>query len=311
MTHALRITATGRIPMDAQRKTALTVGILFVLTLVFAIPGVLAYGPVLNDPFYVLGPGAGLSVSLGAFFEILTVIANIATAMVLFPLLRRQNETLALSYVAARFIEGALIVVGMLSLLAVETLRQDGAGADPDSLLVASQSLVAVHDWTFLLGPGFMSGLGNGLLLGYLIYRSGLLSRRLTMFGMIGGPLVMASGIAVLFGLIEAGSTAQGLATIPGDRLGDRDPRSAPHLQGLPARGCCLAPLPVRERGHVDRRQSVIDRPCDGRGCGMTAVRGRTATLPPRLIIRAAWVLHRALYRLHQGADRPPPTGGR
>jgi hypothetical protein len=214
MTTAVRTMAPKRVPMDAQRKTALTVGVLFVLTLVFAIPGVLAYGPVLNDPFYVLGPGAGLSVSLGAFFEILTVIANIATAMVLFPLLRRQNETIALSYVAARFIEGALIVVGMLSLLAVETLRQDGAAADPGSLLVASQSLVAVHDWTFLLGPGFMSGLGNGLLLGYLMYRSGLLSRRLTTFGIIGGPLVMASGIAVLFGVIEAGSTAQGLATI-------------------------------------------------------------------------------------------------
>jgi hypothetical protein len=201
--------------MDAQRKTALTVGVLFVLTLVFAIPGVMAYRPVLDDPSYVLGPGAGLSVQLGAFFEILTVIANIATAMVLFPLLRRQNETLALSYVAARFIEGALIVVGMLSLLAVETLREDAAGADPGSLLVASQSLVAVHDWTFLLGPGFMSGLGNGLLLGYLVYRSGLLPRRLTLFGIIGGPLVMASGIAVLFGLIGAGSTWQGVATIP------------------------------------------------------------------------------------------------
>ena len=155
-----------------------------------------------------------ISVSLGAFFEILTVIANIATAMVLFPLLRRQNETLALSYVAARFIEAALIVVGMLSLLAVETLRQDGAGADPGSLLVASQSLVAVHDWTFLLGPGFMSGLGNGLLLGYLMYRSGLLPRRLTMFGMIGGrwswlPVSPSSSAS-----IELGSPAQGLATV-------------------------------------------------------------------------------------------------
>jgi hypothetical protein len=215
MTTAVRTTTPTRVPMDGQRKTALAVGILFVLTLVFAIPGVLAYGPVLNDPAYVLGPGAGNSVSLGAFFEILTVIANIATAMVLFPLLRRQNETLALSYVAARFIEAALIVVGMLSLLAVETLRQDGANADPGALLVASQSLVAVHDWTFLLGPGFMSGLGNGLLLGYLMYRSGLLSRRLSMVGIVAGPLVMASGIAVLFGVIEAGSTPQGVATIP------------------------------------------------------------------------------------------------
>jgi hypothetical protein len=200
--------------MDAQRKTALAVGVLFVLTLVFAIPGALAYGPVLDHPLYVLGPGAGLGISVGALFEILTVIANIATAMVLFPLLRRQSEPLALSYAAARFIEGALIVVGMLSLLAVETLRQAGASADPASLLVASRSLVAVHDWTFVLGPGFMSGLGNGLLLGYLMSKSRLLSRRLSLFGMIGGPLVMASGIAVLFGFIEAGSPAQGLATV-------------------------------------------------------------------------------------------------
>jgi hypothetical protein len=207
-------TATNHVPLDAQRKTAFTVGALFVLTLVFAIPGVLAYGPLLGDPNYVLGPGAGVSIPLGAFFEILTVIANIATAMVLFPLLRRQSETLALSYAAARFIEGALIVVGMLSLLAVETLRQGGATADPGSLLVAGHALVALHDWTFVLGPGFMSGLGNGLLLGYLMYKSGLLSRRLTLFGMIGGPLVMASGIAVLFGVIEPGSPAQGLATV-------------------------------------------------------------------------------------------------
>src|SRR4051794_3740877 len=214
MTSLVRSTWMNRVPMDGQRRTALAVGVLFILTLVFAIPGVLAYGPVLNDPAYVLGPGAGLSVSVGAFFEILTVIANIATAMVLFPLLRRHNETLALSYVAARFIEAALIVIGMLSLLAVETLRHDGAGADPGSLLVASQALVALHDWTFLLGPGFMSGLGNGLLLGYLMYRSGLLSRGFALVGIIGGPLVMASGIAVLFGVIDAGSTPQGLATI-------------------------------------------------------------------------------------------------
>lgn len=214
MTNAVRTTATRRVQMDSTRKTALTVGVLFVLTLIFAIPGVLAYGPVLDDPRYVLGAGADFSVSLGAFFEILVVIANIGTAMVLYPLLRRQSESLALSYVAARLIEGALIVIGMLSLLAVVTLRQNAAGADPGSLLVAGQSLVAIHDWTFLLGPGFMSGLGNGLLLGYLMYRSGLVPRRMALIGIIGGPLVCASGIAVLFGVIEAGSTWQGLATI-------------------------------------------------------------------------------------------------
>jgi len=214
MTSSVRSTTTTRVPMDAQRRTSLTVGVLFLLTLVFAIPGVIAYGPVLDDPRYALGAGADVHVPLGVFFEILTVMANIGTAMVLYPLLRRQSESLALSYVAARLIEGTLIVVGMLSLLAVMTLRLNAAAADPGSLLVASQSLVAIHDWTFLLGPGFMSGLGNGLLLGYLMYRSGLVPRRLALIGMAGGALVCASGIAVLFGVIEAGSTSQGLATI-------------------------------------------------------------------------------------------------
>ena len=180
-----------------------------------------------------------ISVLLGAFFEILTVIANIGTAMVLFPVLRRQSESLALGYVATRIIEAALIVVGMLSLLAVVTLRQDGASAEPGVAARRHQSLVAVHDWTFLVGPGFMSGLGNGLLLGYLMYRSGLLSRRLSIFGIIGGPLVMASGIARPAS--ASSSRLQHWASRRSRRSSGRsDPRPLPHLQGLPARGCCL-----------------------------------------------------------------------
>jgi hypothetical protein len=95
------------------------------------------------------------------------------------------------------------------------TLRQEAAGADADSLLAIGQSLVAVHDWTFLLGPGFVVGVGNGLLLGYLMYRSGLVPRGMAVLGLVGGPLVCASGIAVLFGVIEQGSAWQFIATIP------------------------------------------------------------------------------------------------
>ena len=80
---------------------------------------------------------------------------------------------------------------------------------------MAGQSLVALHDWTFVLGPGFVVGVGNGLMLGYLMYRSGLVPRGMAMLGMVGGPLVCASGIAVVFGAIEAGSAGQGIATIP------------------------------------------------------------------------------------------------
>ena len=97
------------------------------------------------------------------------------------------------------------------------TLRQDagGAGADAATLVTAGRSLVAIKDWTFLLGPGFVVGIGNGLLLGYLMYRSGLVPRRMAMLGLVGGPLVCASGIAVLFGVIEQGSAAQFIATLP------------------------------------------------------------------------------------------------
>jgi hypothetical protein len=201
------------------RRTALLAGVLFIITFAASIPAVLLYGPVLSDPNYVIGSGADARVSLGALLEVVTVIANIGTAVVLFPVLRRQNEGIALGYVAARLIEGTFIVVGIVCLLAVVTLRQDfagGVGADTASFIAAGKALVAVHDWTFLFGPGFLgAGFGNGILLGYLMYRSGLVPRGMAWLGLVGGPLVCASAIAVLFGVIDAGSTWQGIATIP------------------------------------------------------------------------------------------------
>ena len=144
-------------------------------------------------------------------------IAIIGTAVTLFPIVKRQNEGFALGYVAARVLESTVIVVGIISLLSVVTLRQDLAGtAGPDaaSLVTVGKSLVAVHDWTFLLGPGLVPGV-NGVLVGYLMYTSRLVPRPLALLGLVGGPLLFASGIAVLFGVIEAGSVWQGIASIP------------------------------------------------------------------------------------------------
>jgi hypothetical protein len=153
----------------------------------------------------------------GGFLELLLIIANIGTAVVLYPILKRQNESLALGYVTARLVECTFIAVGILSVLAVVTLRQDAAGAGADSLAV---SLAAIKDWTFLLGPGFVVGVGNGLLLGYLMYRSGLVPRRMAMLGLVGGPLICASGIAVMFDLFDAGSAPPGHRDNPGVRVG-------------------------------------------------------------------------------------------
>jgi Domain of unknown function (DUF4386) len=191
--------------------------VLFIITFVTSIPALLLYHPVLNDHGYIAGAGADTRVFLGAFLELLLIIANIGTAVVLFPILKRQSEILALGFVTARVIESAFIAVGILAVLAVVTLRKDvgGASSDPATLDTVGRSLVAIKDWTFLLGPGFVVGVGNGLILGYLMYRSGLVPRRMAMLGLVGGPLICASGIAVLFGAIEQGSAWQSIATIP------------------------------------------------------------------------------------------------
>ena len=199
------------------RKIARITGWLFIVTFVVGIPPALAlYLPVLDDARYVLGGGADTRIALGAFLEMVLIVANIGTAVALFPLLKRQSEGLALGYVTARLVECAFIAVGLLALLAVVTLRQDvGSTADAGSLVTAARSLVAVHDWTFILGPGWVVGVGNGLILGYLMYRSGLVPRGMAMLGLIGGPLIILSGTAVILNVIEPASTWQILATVP------------------------------------------------------------------------------------------------
>jgi hypothetical protein len=203
--------------MSSTRKTALIAGALFLITFITSIPAaLLLYSPVLDHTNYIIGAGADTRVALGALLEILLIIANVGTAVVLFPVLKRQNEGLALGYVAARIIESAFIAIGIVSLLAIVTLRKDVGGAGGAGTLVpVGRSLVAIHDWTFLLGPGWIVGVGNGLILGYRMYRSGLVPRGMAMLGLIGGPLIIASGTAVLFNMIEPGSAAQFVATIP------------------------------------------------------------------------------------------------
>src|SRR4051794_27447648 len=200
--------------MSSTRRTELIFGGLFLATFVFSIGGLLLYSPVLHPADFMAGTGGDTRVRLGLFSEVLLIVANIGTAVVVFPIFRRQNETLALGYVTARLAESTFIAIGIVSLLAVVTLRQK-AGADAAPLLNDARSLVAVRNWTFVLGPGFVVGVGNGLILGYLMYRSGLMPRGLAMLGLIGGPLICLSGLAVVLDVIDRGGAAQGIATIP------------------------------------------------------------------------------------------------
>jgi hypothetical protein len=190
--------------------------------------------------------------------------AAVGTAVVLFMPFRRVNQPLAVGFVTARLVECAFIAVGIVSVLAVVTLRQDvgGAGAAAaGSLEVAGRSLVAIHDWSFLLGPGFVVGIGNGMILGYLMYAPALVPRRMALSGLIGGPLLCASGVAVLFGVFDAGSVPQALATLPeflwelflGIYLTARGVRPPPVL----ADGRTLTVAPAT----APRRGGLVDRP--------------------------------------------------
>jgi hypothetical protein len=199
-----------------SRRISVTFGALFLITFVTSIPALALYQPVLDDPAgYIAGAGHNDQIFLGAFLELLLIIANIGTAVVVYPLLKRVNEVCALGYVTARVIECTFILIGILSVLAVVTLQQNPSAGRNATLGSIAYTLAAIKDWTFLLGPGFVVGVGNGLLLGYLMYRSGLMPRRLAILGLVAGPLICISGVAVMFGVDDPGGTLQGIATIP------------------------------------------------------------------------------------------------
>jgi Domain of unknown function (DUF4386) len=196
--------------MDSLRKTALVAGALYLITFV-SIPTLALYDSVLNDPNFILGPGPDTPVLFGGVLEIIVALAGIGTAVALYPVVKRQNEGVALGFVGARVLEAATIFAGVVILLSVVTLRKAGAGADA---LVAGQALVALYNWTFHLGQSLLPVV-NALLLGYLLYRSRLVPRVLPLLGFIGALLLLASDIAVLFGLWERVSGLSAIAALP------------------------------------------------------------------------------------------------
>ena len=217
-TNTDRITPSRKgVGVNSQRIARVT-GVLFVITYIASIPPVLfLYGPLLDNPNYILGGGAADNgAALGALLELILIIANIGTTVVLYPVVKRVNEIFALGFVTARVIESAFIAVGVLSILSLVTLRQEAAaGADAGSLIAVGKSLVALHDWTFRLGPGFVVGVGNGLILGYLMYRSGLVPRGMAILGLIAGPVLLARFVGILFGIFEPMSALGGLMVVP------------------------------------------------------------------------------------------------
>jgi Domain of unknown function (DUF4386) len=200
-----------------SRRVARIAGIFMVITFI-SIPALPLYDQVLHHANFVVGGSGDTRVYIGALFEILTLVAGIGMAVTLYPVLKRESESLALGYVTVRVVESCLIAVGIVSLLAVVTLRKDLAGAsgtDHASLILSGRSLVAVHDATFLLGPAFCAAVGNGLILGYLMLRSGLVPRRFAEFGIGAGSLALLTALLVLFGAYDQSSGQSFVLTLP------------------------------------------------------------------------------------------------
>jgi hypothetical protein len=200
-----------------MRRTALVAGVLYLLTFVTSIPTLELYAPLRDHADFVLGAGSTTGVMCGAFLEVALALSCVGTAVVLFPVARRQSETAALGFVAARVLEAGLILLGVVSLLSVVTLRHDvagSAGADPAALLTAGRTLTAAYDWTFLLGQSLMPVV-NALCLGSVLYRSGLVPRIIPAIGLVGAPLLLASDIGIFFGVIDRVSPFTVVAFLP------------------------------------------------------------------------------------------------
>jgi Domain of unknown function (DUF4386) len=202
--------------MSGDQKRARAFGVLFLITFVTSIPALLLYETVLRHKVsYIAGAGHDKQVLFAALLELLLIVSNIGTAVVIFPVLRRQNEELALGYVGARIVECTFILVGIVSMVTIVTLRNHAVG--PAESTVA-YTLAEIKDWTFLLGPGWVVGWGNGLILGYLMYRTQLVPRAWCWLGLIGGPLIIITGTAILFTGNNPSSglrSVQSIATIP------------------------------------------------------------------------------------------------
>jgi hypothetical protein len=210
--------AHGQTATNPTRRAATIVGWLFVVTYVTSIAAKIWFYPPLFDGNYVTGPGQDSRVLWGAFFEAVLIVANIGTATAMYTVIKQRYPNLGLSFVTARVMESVFIGVGILAVLTLVTLRQDYAAAGEQSaagLSVVGDAFVALQQWTFNLGPAFVVGVGNGCILGWIMYRSGLVPRRLAILGLIGGPLIIASGSAAVLGLIEPGGAAQNLSAIP------------------------------------------------------------------------------------------------
>jgi len=201
---------------DPLRRTSRAAGIFYLITFV-SIPTLAVYQGIHGQADFVLGAGSDTGVLWAALSEVVVAIAGVGTAVVLFPVAKRQSESAALGFVTSRVLEAAGILLGVVSVLTLVSLRHDvagTAGADRASLLTTGHTLAAVYDNAFLLSQSLAPAI-NALCLGYVMYRSGLVPRILPTLGLIGAPLLLAADLAVFFGVLDRSAAIAVFAALP------------------------------------------------------------------------------------------------
>jgi hypothetical protein len=207
---------TTRPPTDPTRRAAFASGLFYLITFASSIPAALLLAPILTDPGYIVGPGRDGEILLACLLDLVNALTAVGSAVAVFSILRRNHESLALGFVTTRMIEAAVIIPGIIALLAVASIRQAGpaAGADEGALIAVGQGLVGFRDWTFILGPSLLPGF-NALMFATVLYRARLVPRWIPALGLIGGPLMITSIAGVVLGLHELGSVYSGIALVP------------------------------------------------------------------------------------------------
>lgn len=204
--------------MNTNRDIAILVGVLYLLATFTAILGFALYQPILIDPDYILkGSANEIQVILGAFNELILAFSVIGISVMMFPIVNKENESLAIGYVCFRLLEAVLKIVGIISLLSIVTLSQEYltvVAPNSSSYLIAGKLLVTIHSWTFLLGPNLALGTST-LLMSYFLYDSKLVPRFIAVLGLVGGSLLFLCALLVIFGVFLQVSVWRTILTIP------------------------------------------------------------------------------------------------
>lgn len=184
--------------MTPDRRLALIAGILYLLTFATSIPALVLKAPFITGVAGADDPGLRIAIVL----EILLALACVGTAVAMQPILARTSPALALGFVASRTLEAALVLLGVVTLLALADIG-DGTPA-----------LIAVHDQAFLIGPGLLPAV-NAVLFGTALLRAQLVPRIIPIVGLVGAPLLLLSAAATILGLIDQVSSIAGLLALP------------------------------------------------------------------------------------------------